>query len=282
MRLKIGVIDHYDNLRQRLGELKHSDSFEICGVVCRQQHWQDAKLKFYTDTPSLIASSSPDVLAICANPSECVQICKDSFMLVPKVIISKAFDLSLPQLEQIISLKAAQNIYAIADMPQRYHPVVLSLKKALKKQNKIYAIYICLAGKDRGGFSSLLTQNIDLANYLCDFKASQSQKAGLIALDLAQNLQMLLNNSVMLNIQICASSLAWHFIKVMTDEGVFYADLIQNKLFMLSEYGQINLKVEVDKSAHREQYKAIYSALSSNETGGFCDLKELRDIKELL
>ena len=69
-------------------------------------------------------------------------------------------------------------------------------------------------------------------------------------------------------------------VEINAKSGAYFGDLIANRLFELTEDGQINLKIDADQNEIKVQYDAFFDYCVSGEIGELSTLDDVIKIME--
>lgn len=290
MRPKIALLDDgSDDIKDRLNELKHSDAFDICGVCTQGKNINGLRTEVFDNISNMLLLTQPDVLAIHVKDELIIPSFKIASKQCKNIIISRLAPLPLEALHELNTIAKESQVTAVLDIPHRFHPVILSLKKALLKEEKIYSINITGINPKAASIVALLVNNIDLASFIvaCGVSGGQDLSCSILARDSTYS-QACLKLIMPKGLALCMhcsmlGPVARHFIEVSTSGGIYFADLLGKKLYMSSEMGQINLKVDTDSSEVRSQYKAFrnYFTNQNNTQNTLASIEDIIKIKEL-
>lgn len=290
MQLSIALLDDgSDDIKDRLNELKHSGTFEICGVCAPAGTLNGARVPLYEDISTMLSQASPDVVAIYVKDELVLSSFKETIKQCKNIIISRLAPLPLEILHELSELAKNSNASVILDLPHRFHPVILSLKKELLKEEQIYSMSVTGINPKAPSIVELLVNNIDLASFTSgsEVYGGKDLSCTILARDGAYSqasLKLIMPTSQALCMQCSMlGEVQRHFIEVATSGGIYFADLLGRKLYMQSEIGQINLRVDADSSEVRVQYRAFYDYFMQNDktTTQLGGIDEIIKIKEL-
>lgn len=291
MRLSIALLDDgSDDIKDRFNELKHSGTFEICGVCAPDGLLNGARVPLYNDISSMLTHANPDVLAIHVKDELIIPSFKEAIKQCKNIIISRLAPLPLEALHELSELARNSGARAVLDLAYRFHPVILSLKKELLKEKQIYSISVTGINPSALSIVELLVNNIDLASFISGTSVigGRDLSCTIMARDGAYSqacLKLIMPNSEALCMQCSMlAEVERHFIEVATSEGIYFADLLGRKLYMQGEIGQINLRVDADSSEVRMQYKAFYEYFEQQQISahaGLANIDDIIKIKEL-
>lgn len=284
MRLKIGILDDSDIIKERFNELKHSDTFDICGILSNKEQWKNNRVTFFDSIDSMINSESIDVLSICVPTQNILKTIKLTKNYCKNLIISNLATLDLESLKEISKIIQKDSLKIGIDLPYRFNPVITSLKKALSKEEKISSIHITNINNKSQNLPELLIHNIDLASFIISNTQNSISELSYSTIEQTQALiKLIINQKTAFSMHCCTLGPIDRFIiEVNASSGIYYADLISKKLYIQSINGQINLKVNIDSSEAREQYRAFYDFFIKSEQEELSNIHNIINIKELL
>ncbi|KEA45744.1 Gfo/Idh/MocA family oxidoreductase [Campylobacter mucosalis] len=280
MKLKVGIVGYKNGGKAHYSELRRSDKFEVCGIFEEDGVDEYCRAQTYSDFKQFIENSKPQVLVLCLDENdvfkaycECIKHCKN-------ILISRPICKTQDELSQMKYLSLKNETKTALCLSSRFNPVILSLLKALKKDDEIFSIEIFNSTnkKDANIINELTLCDIDLAKLIansdiheldCSFTNranSKSSDNAMIKIKFKNQILASITNSL-------TSQLNRHFVVVNATSGAYFADLIGLKLHQLNESGQINLKVNSEiselKVLYDEFFGLIYNA--KNDTIALLD-----------
>lgn len=263
MGLKIALLDDgSEDFKDKLSDLRHSDTFDIAGVVCPTPP-AGLRIPWLKSLDELLALR-PDVLSIRVADERILSTFARACSQCKNIIISGLAPLPLDSLKSLGELAKEHNVRAVLDLASRFNPVVFSLEKDLAKEDEIYSIYTCCTAPDVGSIVELLVRNIDLASLVCasPLEGVRDLSCTILAHHGRYNqasLKLIMQPAIALGLHASLlGDVSRHFIEVCTSGGIYHADLLGRKLFKQTPIGQINLKVDSNASETRTQYKELH------------------------
>ena len=283
MKKRLGIIGFSEDVKPHYNELRRSDYFEVSGVSgCHKDC--SCKAEIYDDLNDLLAIK-PDVLLIsdpikfAADFSKMAKLCKCVLLCAP---IAK----NVETIKEIKYCCKSDEVVAGVCFAQRFNQVLVSLKKSLLKEDKIYTINVSKTSSNKEILTHEVVENVDTIMFLSDGEVVgktklENRKEG-AKNALGVSYQLKLKNGVLANLQISSSCFVnRHCIEVTCESGVYFGDLINLKLYKYTPNGQQNLRVDGDISPLKAIYEQLYTLCSYGKFSTIATLEEAVKVQEI-
>lgn len=288
MKLKIGIVGYSDVGKRHYAELRRSDKFEVCGVFDKQNTDTFCRADFFTDFKSFIEVAKPQAIVLCLPYQETMDAFCQSVKYCQNILISRPIFKNASELKEIKYAAGVNKARVCTGVDERFNPTVVSLKRALAREEEVYSINIAHFKPSHEGniINELSLCDIDLAKTLveseiCEFSCMQTNKTNTRSSDNAI-INFKSKNQILVSI---ADSFCGSFerfgIEVNAKSGVYFGDLIHYRLHQLTEDGQINLKIDAQMNELRAQYDAFYDLCQSGDSDELSSVDDAIKIKEL-
>ena len=288
MKLKIGIVGYNLVGKRHYMELRRSDKFEVCGVFDKENRDDACRAPFFDEFKKFIEVAQPQAVVLCLPQHEIVEAFCQCAKYCQNILISRPIFKSVSELKEIKYASVVNKVRVCTGVDERFNPTIISLKKALLKEEEIYSISIAHFRPLCEGniINELSLCDIDLAKNLvdseiCSFFYTQANKTNTKICDnVGINIKM--KNQILVSItdSFCGS-LERFKIEVNAKEGVYFGDLIDYKLHRVNENGQMNLKTDPINNEIKAQYDAFYDLCQSGESSELSSIDDAIKIKEL-
>ena len=288
VKLKIGIIGYCSTGKKHYLELRRSNEFEICGIFDKDNVDEFCRADFYTDFKEFIEVAQPQAVVLCSPREEIVEAFCQCAKYCQNILISRPVFKSIADLKEIKYAAKTNKTRVCTGISERFNPTILSLKKALLKEEEIYSISIAHFKPlcDGNIINELSVSDIDLAKNIInsevsDFYYTQTNKTNAKSADNVA-ISFKSKNQILVHItdSFCGS-LERFKIEVNAKNGVYFGDLIDHKLHQVSENGQMNLKIDTNNSELKAQYEAFYDLCQSGESSELSNIDDAIKIREL-
>ena len=288
MKLKIGIVGYNLVGKRHYMELRRSDKFEVCGVFDKENRDDACRAPFFDDFKEFIENAQPQAMVLCLPQHEMVEAFCQCVKYCQNILISRPIFKSVSELKEIKYAAGVNKARVCTGVDERFNPTVFSLKKALLREEEIYSISIAHFKPLCEGniINELSLCDIDLAKNLagseiCDFFYTQTNKTNKRLSDNV-GISLKMKNQILVNItdSFCGS-LERFKVEVNAKDGVYFGDLIDDKLHRVSENGQMNLKTDSLNNEIKAQYEAFYDLCQSGESSELSNIDDAIKIKEL-
>lgn len=285
MKKRLGIVGFDDNTKLHYNELRRSDFFEVVGIFSYDKSDINCKVKIYHDLDEFLFSQKPEILVIGRDVkhqdifSKCTKICKFILFCSP---IAKNTAL----INEMKYCSKSDNVKAMVGFFTRFNQAVISLKKAILKESKIFAITVNCVFGDNLGFRDVTVSNIDLVRFLSGSEINQSSKfeASLSNEKSSKNIsyQLKTKNEVLANLQLLRTNhLERYVVEIACESGIYFGDLINLKLYKYTPMGQQNLKVDCDISPLKIAYEQIFAIFENGDFGDIATLDDAQKVQEI-
>ena len=288
MKLKIGIVGYGAIGKAHYAELRRSDKFEVCGVFdknCKDEFCRAPQFENFKD---FIAQSHPQALVLCVEQKELFDAFNECAKFCQNILIACGEFKNLDRLKELNHVAKSAKIRVCAGFSDRFRPAIVSLQKALSKESEIYGIHISYSKPNLGAdiISGLCLPCIDLAKTIAkseiyEFSSSFSNKTNSRSSDNAL-IKFKSKNQILTSVLNSHCGTFERFnVEINAKSGAYFGDLIANRLFELTEDGQINLKIDADQNEIKVQYDAFFDYCVSGEIGELSTLDDVIKIMEL-
>lgn len=278
MKKRVAIIGCSNDIKLHFAELRRSDEFDIVGVYSKDLCEYATKVDVYTSLSELLQNAKPEAIIIANSLSyndifaKCVQSCKFVFAHMP---LAK----NISNIREMKYHSNLSNALCAVGFLQRFNPVIVSLKKNLIKEEKIYSVNVICKVEDEAKFELQTLHNVDLIRYLCASNVASFSKLESKDDDKKQIFNLLcqikMKNQILVSMHISNRYPVDRFVvEVVGASGIYYADLLGLKLNKYTNQGQQNLKVYADISALKLAYTAFYELCESRNFGELAELDD--------
>ncbi|CAD7286513.1 Gfo/Idh/MocA family oxidoreductase [Campylobacter suis] len=289
MKPRVGILGYSTGGKAHYSELRRSDKFEVCGVFESDGVDEYCRAEIYTNFKIFIENAAPNAIVISLEEKdvfeafcECVKYCKNILLCLP---ICKSMD----ELAQMKYLAHKNDVRVALCFSSRFNPTIFSLLKELKKEEEVYSIEIfhSTLGRDLNIVNELLLKDIDMAKIIAasdivELNSSFTNRENSKSSDNA-NLKIKFKNQILTNItSSLTGSLDRYFVNVHARSGLYFCDLLNNKLYKQNNEGQINLKVNAETSELRMLYDEFFDLIQAGGSDKLALLDDAIKIKGLL
>ncbi|MCR4942298.1 MAG: Gfo/Idh/MocA family oxidoreductase [Campylobacter sp.] len=289
MKIRVGILGYKNAGKLHYNELIRSDKFDLCGV------YDNSKIDFYCraevfdDFKSFIEVGQPEAIVICLNEDEifdafceCVKYCKN-------ILICSPFCKNQDELSQMKYLATQHDTTVALGFKTRFNQAVFSLKKALLKEEEIFNINIfnCIDSSDANIINELTLGDIDIAKFLANSEITELNSSFTNVTNQKRSdnamLKIKFKNQILTSItNSLTSAISSHFITINATSGVYYCNILLNKLHQINQDGQINLKVNSEISEQRSLYNEFYTLVKTQKNENIPSLDDAIKIRGLL
>ena len=279
MKKRLGIIGFDDIAKIHYNELRRSDFFEVVGIYsCEPQGV--CKHEIYSDL-DLFLAIKPDILLVTSMKfnSELFRItkfCKQILLFAP---VAK----NVEAIKEIKYCCKSDNVLVGVGFFARFNQTLLSLKKALLKEEQIYSISITKTAFDN--LTQEAIENIDLVHFLAGdivWHSKLENLAGDKKSVLNVDYQMRLKSGILSSLHLISQcQIPRYCIEVVCKSGVYFGDLLNLKLRKYTQMGLQNLKVDSDISPLRIAYEQLYEFCLQNKFDGIAMLEEAIKAQEI-
>jgi hypothetical protein len=134
VKLKIGIIGYCSTGKKHYLELRRSNEFEICGIFDKDNVDEFCRADFYTDFKEFIEVAQPQAVVLCSPREEMVEAFCQCAKYCQNILISRPVFKSIADLKEIKYAAKTNKTRVCTGISERFNPTILSLKKALLKE----------------------------------------------------------------------------------------------------------------------------------------------------
>ncbi|AQW82331.1 Gfo/Idh/MocA family oxidoreductase [Campylobacter pinnipediorum] len=288
MKLKVGIVGFTDIGKAHYSELRRFNKIEVCGIFDEKEHNEYSRVEFYNDFKKFIQDSTPEVLLICVDQSDVLDAFLECLKHAKTIIIASPICRKTDDLRQIRYSASVNKINLTFCLRDRFNPVICSLRKALCKEDEIYSIDIfhskSICSADMIDFLSVL--DIDLIKHIIKTDLTDFISMSRVVKDekYPSNTQITFKTKTQILVNILNSTtnpLDQFNIRISTNNGIYFADLLNFKLYQTNINGQINLKVDKEENELKKFYNEFCICYEDMENKEVISIDEIIKIKEL-
>lgn len=285
MKKRLAIIGFNDVGKFHCNELRRSDEFDLVGVYCQKNSESFGRIKIYSDLNELFESADPEAIIITDGVqylelfSKCVKTCKHIFIHHP---IAK----NTGAIHEMKYYSNLSGVMSVAGFFDRFNPVIVSLKKSLEREEKIYSINITRGFCSSRNLNLEILQNIDLARFVAASDIAQFSKFEVHKEDKKNPTntlcQLKMKNQTLVSIHNSINYPIDRFIiEVSANSGIYFGDLIGMKLNKYTDYGQQNLKVDSDISPIKKAHLEFFELCKNNKINNLASLDDALKVYEI-
>lgn len=286
MIIKIGIVGFNEIAKRHYSEIRRSNKFEISTIYDENESGMFGRAEIINDFKKFI-QTNPDAILICVNSNELINAVSTCIKHTKHIIIGTMLPKNTSDLRELRYIADTHKATLTPCICDRFNPVIDSLNKSLSKEDEIYSCDIFHQIPKLG--DDILTKisvcDISVMRYLFgetthDFIAYFTNITNQTSSDNV-NILYKTKNHVLINISnsLCGDT-SQYLIRVNAKSGVYFADIINQKLHQINENGQINLKVNNKDTQLQVMYDKFYDYFSGNNNE-LVKFDEIINIKEL-
>ena len=285
MKKRVAIIGFDDVGKCHYNELRRSDEFELVGIFSKKTHENYSRINFYDDLGKLFEIENPQAVIVADGIkyleifSKCAKVCKYILIHHP---IAKGTG-AIHEMKYCSNLSGTMSAAGFLD---RFNPVIMSLKKAISKEEKIYSINITRGLCEDVNLNLETLQNINLSKFITSSEVAQISKFDISKDDKkgCNNTlcQLKMKNQTLISIHNSTQYPIERFIvEVCAKSGIYFGDLIGLKLNKYTIDGQQNLKVNSDISPIKAAHSEFFELCNSNKFNSLATLDDALKAYEL-
>lgn len=292
--MKIAIVGFENISRAYYNDLRRSDYFELVGI-CKQgstENISDVKAQIYNNVDELYSYHSPEALII-TSP---VNLHKKVFLQCQKYaknfLIHAPLSINIGEINEMAYIAKENKLKVCIGYSNRFNPSIISLKHALRKEDKIYSInmiHSSLYPQDTfGGIKTGITMcDLDLIRYITSSEISEFCASTNSIKD--NNIDdVLCAKAKTSSGVVCSIINSWNYkanrayIEISCSSGHYMADLIAHNLRKIDERGLINLRVDNEDLSIRFQNGEFFEYCTSGNIGNLVSINDSIAISKVI
>lgn len=285
-KISVAIVGFENITKAYYNDLRRSDYFNLVGI-CKQgskKILSDVRANIYEDLNELYSHHSPEAIII-TTPSN---LHKKTFLQCQKYaknfLIHAPLSTHMGDANEISYIAKENNLKVCVGYNTRFNPTIISLKRALKKEEKIYSINIIHSSPYPydtldGIKMSFTMSDLDLIRYLCSSEITEFSASTNSVED--RNIDDVLCARVKTaNGVVCSIINSWNYkinrfyAEISCSSGHYMADLISFNLRKMDERGLINLRVDNEDMSIRCQNGEFFEYCSSGKIGNLVSIND--------
>lgn len=276
MKKKIAIIGMGESGRRHLSELRRSDYFELIALCDKVVTDEFGRFEIFGNLDEMFNTKKPEAVVIATPSNTHKELILKCMRYVKNIFVEAPFTNSLAETREINYAAKTNSLCLGIGYNDRFNPVVISLLKELKKEEKILSMNFINATNKRENFdiiSQFMIKNLDLIRFISSSEVINFDMKKILFKDSRNSAiacaTLKTKSEILINLMVNAFyPIRKHTIEICTPTGVYFADLVNLILYKITQSGRINLKVDREDFSIRHEHRCFYDICENKVSGG--------------